>query len=100
MIPDGLERKLGNVVVRLRSLLLMLSALRKTADKEGGLNLKDNQFYCKTLRSSGKLSCELTHRLDTIRDMVPDEEFTGLLARLGCAWDDEKSRASLIQNDH
>lgn len=92
MVTERLETRLANVTSQLRSLLKMLEALRRT-QTEPGSQLKDNQFYCKTLRSSGKLSCELTHRLDTIRDLVSEDEFDSLVRKLGCTWDSSKSRA-------
>lgn len=93
-IPEHLLGKLDKLAVRLRSLLAVLDAFRRSAGQSGE-NLKTNALYCRTLRSSGKLSCELTSRLDTLHEIVSEEEFSSLLARLGCSWDDTKSRASL-----
>lgn len=95
-IPDRLATHLEGIVAQLKSLLSMLNVIRNVSSKTGG-DPKDNELYSKTLRSSGKLSCELSHRLDTIREFISEEEFDSLLTHLGCAWDSEKSRASILR---
>ena len=94
--PDKLVTHLEGIVAQLKNLLSLLNVIRTVSNKAGG-DPKDNELYSKTLRSSGKLSCELSHRLDTIKEFISEEEFKSLLTRLGCAWDSEKSRASILR---
>lgn len=95
-IPDRLATHLDGIVAQLKNLLSLLNVIRTVSSKAGG-DPKDNELYSKTLRSSGKLSCELSHRLDTIKEFISQEEFDSLLTRLGCSWDSEKSRASILR---
>ena len=90
MIPDVLYRKLDDTAGKLRALLSVLSAFRRSAEHD---SLKSNAVYSKALRTSGKLSCDLSSRLDTLRDILTEEEFVGLLSKLGCTWDEKAARA-------
>lgn len=95
-ISSRLTDRLVDIVKQLKSLLTLLEVIRNAS---GTLeeDLKKNALYNKTLKSSGKLSCELSHRLDTIHDFIDEEQFKALLNDLGCSWDSEKGRASITR---
>ena len=95
-ISSRLHERLVDIVKTLKSLLTLLDVIRNTS---GTLDedLKKNSLYNKTLKSSGKLSCELSNRLDTIHDFVTEEEFYAIIKEIGCNWDSEKSKASVLR---
>jgi hypothetical protein len=97
-IPDRLATHLEGIVAQLKNLLSLLNVIRNVYKKTGG-DPKDKELYSKTLRSSGKLSCELSNRLDTIKEFISKEEFDSLLKHLGCSWDSEKCRASILREN-
>lgn len=95
-ISSRLHNRLVDIVKQLKSLLTLLDVIRN-ASSTLEEDLKKNALYNKTLKSSGKLSCELSHRLDTIHDFVTEEEFSAIIKEIGCEWDKEKMRASVVR---
>ena len=95
-ISNRLKSRLVDIVKQLKSLLTLLEVIRN-ASSTLEEDLKKNALYNKTLKGSGKLSCELSHRLDTIHEFITEEEFTNLIRELGCEWDSEKSKASIVR---
>ena len=96
-ISSRLNDRLVDIVKSLKSLLTLLEVIRNTSSTLEE-DLKKNSLYNKTLKSSGKLSCELSNRLDTVRDFISPENFDSLLSELGCEWDPDKLKASVKLN--
>lgn len=88
MVPEAVESELRTLVNKSVWLLRLMKSTPQSDDAYKGF-----------LRRFREIVSEAGHKMDVVRLFVTEDEYTALLSRLDCTWDDKRRKLRLPDVD-